>query len=181
MSRDKHETAVNLQTRNEDGTRQKKASQPHLLHLAVYGTLKVGHPNHERFCSGYLSVQPVKIRGTLRWLTPNIPMLHVPEEDILAHGTNDAMADVATQAGWVARFAAEGHPYQDGADPSVHRNVSAVAGEVFTFEDAFERLRQIDRLEGFRPGGSSLYRRVLVGVWAEDGCQIPAWVYVATV
>ena len=179
MSKDHRESTVNLQTRKQDGTEHGTRSPPCLLRLAVYGTLRTGHPNHERFCSGYLSVQPVQIRGALRWLSRRIPMLHVPETDILAHGTDDPLADVATQAEWMAQFEAEGHQYQDKGEALVHRNVGVVAGEVFVFDDPSERLPQIDRLEGFRPNGSSLYRRVLVGVWAEDGCQIPTWVYVA--
>jgi hypothetical protein len=42
---------------------------------------------------------------------------------------------------------------------------------VFTFDDPETRLPPLDRLEGFRPGGRSLYRRVLVET---GGC----WVYV---
>ncbi len=38
----------------------------------------------------------------------------------------------------------------------------AVYGELLTFDDPESRLPAIDRLEGFRPGASSLYRRVLV-------------------
>ena len=38
------------------------------------------------------------------------------------------------------------------------------------------RLPAIDRLEGFRPGGSSLYRRVLVPVTV-NGARDIAWVY----
>ena len=39
------------------------------------------------------------------------------------------------------------------------------------------RLPAIDRLEGFHPGGSCLYRRVLAPVWAA-GAVFPAWLYV---
>ena len=38
----------------------------------------------------------------------------------------------------------------------------AVYGELLTFDDPETRLPPIDRLEGFRQGGRSLYRRVLV-------------------
>ena len=152
-----------------------------LLRLACYGTLRRGHANHERFCSGYLDVQPVEIPGILRWLSPTIPILEVPERLILAVGTADPLADVATQARWMARFEAEGHQYQDRGEEPTHRNLDAVAGEVFTFGDADDRLPAIDRLEGFRPGGSSLYRRILVGVWAGDVAPVPAWIYAAPV
>jgi gamma-glutamylcyclotransferase (GGCT)/AIG2-like uncharacterized protein YtfP len=54
-----------------------------------------------------------------------------------------------------------------------------VSGELLTFDDPESRLPAIDRLEGFRPGGSSLYRRVLVPVRA-NGAKLPAWLYVGT-
>ena len=56
----------------------------------------------------------------------------------------------------------------------------AVYGELLTFDDPESRLHAIDRLEGFRPGGSSLYRRVLVPA-AVNGSQELAWVYTAEV
>jgi len=39
------------------------------------------------------------------------------------------------------------------------------------------RLPAIARLEGFHPGGSCLYRRILAPVWAA-GAVFPAWLYV---
>lgn len=52
-----------------------------------------------------------------------------------------------------------------------------VYGELLTFDDPETRLPAIDRLEGFLPGGSSLYKRVLVPVCI-SGQIIPAWVFV---
>ena len=54
-----------------------------------------------------------------------------------------------------------------------------VYGELLTFNDPEPRLPAIDRLEGFRPGGPSLYRRVLVPVQV-DGAVCPVWLYVGT-
>ena len=54
-----------------------------------------------------------------------------------------------------------------------------VYGELLTFDDPESRLPAIDRLEGFRPGGSSLYRRVLVPVQT-DKAVCPVWLYVGT-
>ena len=51
MSDDNRESSVNLQPGDGDSL-----SQTPVLHLAVYGTLMRGRSNHERFCSGYLSV-----------------------------------------------------------------------------------------------------------------------------
>ena len=50
-------------------------------------------------------------------------------------------------------------------------------GEILTFDDAEIRLPAIDRLEGFRPGGPCLYRRVLVPVRI-NGTVLPTWLYV---
>ncbi len=47
---------------------------------------------------------------------------------------------------------------------------------VLTFDDPESRLPAIARLEGFRPGGSSLYRRVLIPATV-NGARELAWVY----
>ena len=52
----------------------------------------------------------------------------------------------------------------------------AVYGELLTFDDPEPRLSSIDRLEGFRPGGPSLYRRVLIPATV-NGTRELAWVY----
>jgi hypothetical protein len=54
-----------------------------------------------------------------------------------------------------------------------------VYGELLTFDGPESCLPAIDRLESFRPGGSSLYRRVLVPVLDEENI-ILAWLYVGT-
>jgi hypothetical protein len=54
-----------------------------------------------------------------------------------------------------------------------------VYGQLLTFDDPETRLPAIDRLEGFRPGGSSLYKRVLVPVCIEQNMALPVWAYVA--
>ena len=87
-----------------------------LLRLFVYGTLKRGCWNHERFCRGVLSVEEAVVRGRLYELPSGIPVLEVPEADVLAHGTADPLADVATQARLAAEFAAR------AATPSPGRN-----------------------------------------------------------
>ena len=52
-----------------------------------------------------------------------------------------------------------------------------VYGKLLTLDDPETRLPAIDRLEGFRPGDPSLYRRVLVPVQA-NGAVLPTWLYV---
>jgi len=52
-----------------------------------------------------------------------------------------------------------------------------VYGEFLTFDDPEHRLPAIDRLEGFHPGGPSLYRRVLVPVCIRQEIVLGAWAY----
>lgn len=68
-----------------------------MLKLFVYGTLKRGFWNHNRFCGGVLDIQKAKVRGRLYEMPSGIPVLQVPDEDIFAHGITDPLADVATQ------------------------------------------------------------------------------------
>jgi gamma-glutamylcyclotransferase (GGCT)/AIG2-like uncharacterized protein YtfP len=136
-----------------------------VLRLAVYGTLRRGCPNHDRFMRGYRSVEEITLRGRLRWLTATIPILEVSAEDIAAVGTADPLADMRL----AERLQRESH---GRARPAVPGSWDEIPAELFTFDDPATRLPPLDRLEGFRPGGRSLYRRVLLGgPW---GC----WVYV---
>jgi hypothetical protein len=66
-----------------------------MLRLFVYGTLKRGFWNHNRFCRGVLAVKEAVVRGRLFETSSGIPVLQVPEEDILAIGNTDPLADVA--------------------------------------------------------------------------------------
>ena len=97
--------------------------------------------------------------------------MKVPDEDILAHGTGDPLADVGTQA----RLSGQWRPRPVSESTTVGAS-GAVYGELLTFDDPLSRLPAIDRLEGFRPGGSSLYRRVLVPATI-NGIRELAWVY----
>jgi gamma-glutamylcyclotransferase (GGCT)/AIG2-like uncharacterized protein YtfP len=135
-----------------------------LLDLFVYGTLKRGYWNHERFCQGVASVDPAFVCGTLYETAYGIPVLRVPEATILAHGTGDPLADAMTQAR--AKLGTVELP--------AHR----VHGEILTFDDPADRLPDIDRLESFRPGQSSGYERVLVPAFTNHGAY-PVWCYVA--
>ena len=140
--------------------------QKPIIRVCVYGTLKRGGWNHDRHMTGYVSVEETVIRGHLRWLSPGIPMLDVPPEDILAVGTTNYLADAALQARLTAELAARPQP------PAPPGAWDLIPAEVFTFDDPETRLPPLDRLEGFRPGGRSLYRRVL----ARSGYRVH-WVY----
>ena len=115
-------------------------------------------------------------RGRLYEMHSGIPVLQVPDGDVLAHGTSDALADVATQALLSGQPASYPEPAQQSATAG---DWGRVFGELLTFDDPETRLPAIDRLEGFRPDGSSLYRRVLVPVQV-DGAVCPVWLCVGT-
>ena len=143
-----------------------------MLKLFVYGTLKRGYWNHDAFCEGVLEIREAQVRGRL-YEGPGFPVLEVPDEDILAYGTVNHLADVATQAGLSDWVGSDPRPVPECAATGAW---GAVYGELLTFDDPESRLPAIDRLEGFRPGGSSLYRRVLVQVAVNDTREL-AWVY----
>ena len=145
-----------------------------MLRLFVYGTLKSGFWNHDRFCRGVLDIREAVVRGRLYEMHSGIPVLQVPDGDVLAHGTSDALADVATQA----RFSEQPAPYPEPAQQSATAgDWGRVYGELLTFDDPEIRLPAIDRLEGFRPDGASLYRRVLVPIRSQEVVS-PVWLYV---
>jgi len=148
-----------------------------MLRLFVYGTLKRGFWNHDRFCRGVLTVEDAVVRGRLFETSSGIPVLEVPEEDILAVGTTNPLADVATQAHVTTRMS----NLEPTPDRLPKKGTGAhwgpVYGELLTFDDPENRLPAIDRLEGFHPGGPCLYRRVLVPVQVNRSV-LPAWLYV---
>jgi len=75
-----------------------------MLRFFVYGTLKRSFWNHDCFCRGVLMVEDAVVFGRLFETSSGIPVLQVPEEDILAVGTTNPLADVATQAHLTVRM-----------------------------------------------------------------------------
>ena len=57
-----------------------------LFDVFVYGTLKKGCDNHERFCQGYDTWEPALVQGRLYDIGLGFPMMEVPEESILGYG-----------------------------------------------------------------------------------------------
>ena len=135
----------------------------------VYGTLKRGYWNHDRFCSNAIHIEEATIRGRLYELPSGIPVLQVPDNSVLAAGSMDPLTDVATQESFRDKLAVATDHEKDWL---------AIRGELMVFPDARLSLPPIDRLEGFRPGLPSLYNRVLVPVMLNDNSLIPAWCYV---
>lgn len=135
------------------------------LRLFVYGTLKRGYWNHQRFCVQARSIEPAVVWGRLYHLHAGFPALEVPERLILSRGTADPLADARRQQEIdTPRF---GRPTGDW---------DLIHGELVTFTDPQRDLPPIDRLEGFWPGGHSMYQRVMVAVLC-GRTSIPAWTY----
>ena len=168
------ESAMNRREQSMNPNEPSKANTMAILKLFVYGTLKRGFWNHDRFCRGVLDVQEAMIRGRLYEMPSGIPVLQVPEVNILAHGTADPLADVATQARLSDRVALSLEVTPKSATPG---GWGPVYGELLTFDDPESRLPAIDRLEGFHPDRSSLYRRVLVPVCIRQETVLGAWAY----
>ena len=89
----------------------------------------------------------------------------MPEGLILARGTDDPLVD----ARWQQKIGTPRFGRPTGDWDLIH-------GELVTFTDPQRDLPPIDRLEGFRPGGHSMYQRVMVAVLC-GRTSIPAWTY----
>ena len=141
-------------------------TRPTRLLVFVYGTLKQGQRNHDRFCKGLISAREATVRGNLYDLPFGFPALVVAQEDVLAIGTTDYFADAERQ-----------HQAIPGpGSPSLNWDV--VYGEVLTFDDPEKHFPALDDLEGFHPGEKNFYRRVLIPaklVDTED--SVPVWAY----
>ncbi len=135
----------------------------------VYGTLKRGGVNHQRFCRGISAVEEATVRGRLYRLSATIPVLEIPSDNILACGTMDYIEELQRQHTCQV-------PETDGPDDANDGHWRMIQGELLTFSEAM-RLAHLDMLEGFRPPGHCLYRRVLASVRLRDGDWVTAWVY----
>jgi gamma-glutamylcyclotransferase (GGCT)/AIG2-like uncharacterized protein YtfP len=137
------------------------------LRLFVYGTLKKGFWNFDRFCTRAVRIEPATTWGRLYQLPAGFPALEVPESSILATGTADPLADTRTQN--TIELAENAMPRPEGDWDLVH-------GELMTFANPGFDLPPIDRLEAFDPNGRCVYKRVLVAVETNDLIR-PVWLY----
>ncbi len=137
------------------------------LRLFVYGTLKKGFWNHDRFCTRAVSIEPATTWGRLYHLPAGFPALEVPAISILAHGTADPLADTRTQN--TVELAENAMTRPEG-------NWDLVHGELMTFTNPDFDLPPIDRLEAFDPNGRCVYTRVLVAVESSNLIR-PVWLY----
>jgi gamma-glutamylcyclotransferase (GGCT)/AIG2-like uncharacterized protein YtfP len=137
--------------------------------LFVYGTLKQGERNFPHYCRGVLAIEPACVRGRLYDLPYGYPMLDVPPEHVLAVGTRDYLRD----AGLLENLDAQAPPLP----PDVVGDWELISGEVHTYDDPCQRFAAMDPLENFRPGGESLYHRVVLRVQPPQNRLV--WTYVA--
>ena len=156
-------------TRHHNLRDKKECGQKCLVKVFVYGTLMRGHGNHEAFCRGAVSVEPAEVWGRLYRYCAGFPALEVPEDAILAKGTEDPVADALLQAKIAASVNGNAELVRPEGDWDL------ISGDLITFDDPEIRLPSIDGLEGFRPGEDWFYERVLVLVRASK--VVPAWVY----
>ncbi len=138
-----------------------------MISIFVYGTLKQGYCNHERYCKTAVSIQPAQVWGRLYALPAGYPGLEIPEAGVIAKGTRNLLADESVQNSTLVPPAAMNKPKGDW---------DKIHGELITFADPELDLPPVDRLEGFTPGGWCLYVRVLVPVAVSNTAK-PAWLY----
>ena len=138
-----------------------------MISIFVYGTLKQGYWNHERFCKTAVNIEPAWVWGRLYSLPEGYPGLIVPKQNILATGTTNPIADAKLQNSTTLDNDALSKPDGDW---------DKIQGELITFANPELDLPPIDRLEGFNTGGWCLYERVLVPVEL-SGKSATAWVY----
>jgi len=115
------------------------------LGIFTYGTLKRGYWNHDRFCRDALYVEEATVLGRLYELPSRIPVLQVPEDSIIAVGTSDPLADVATQERLSVDLSTD-----TNCDEALWQ---MIRGELVTFTDP--RLLLPDRPVGRLPAGNS--------------------------
>ena len=140
--------------------------KPVLFDIFVYGTLKRGQRNHERFCRGALAAREATVRGRLYDLPHGYPALVVPRGDVQATGTRFYLSD--------AKIRSHAHAAPQDLSP----DWDTVYGELLTFDAPEKRLPNLDALEGFRPGMRGFYSRVLVPTTlAGASTTVQAWTY----
>jgi len=138
------------------------------LRIFVYGTLKRGYWNHDRFCSQAVSIEPATTWGRLFHLPAGFPALVIPSANILATGTAEPLADTQTQN--LIELPKNAMARPDGDWDLIH-------GELMTFNDPSMDLPPLDRLEGFNPHGKGMYDRILAAI-ESNGCLHTCWLYV---
>jgi gamma-glutamylcyclotransferase (GGCT)/AIG2-like uncharacterized protein YtfP len=147
-----------------------------MLMIYVYGTLKHGFWNHDRYCKGVVEVTEGEVLGRLFELATGIPILEVPDNLVLAEGTRDPRGDARLQreaAGesWEGLLSPPDEPSH-----TPEYGWGRVKGEIMHFNDPLLRLPPMDHLEGYKPGDACHCRRLLYPA-RSGGCLVPVWLY----
>ena len=136
--------------------------------MFLYGTLRKNESHHDLIGPWLVATEPARIWGRLYHNPAGYPALEIPEEYIQAMGTESPAADV--------EFAR--HTPMPCLE-TVKGDWGWVMGDCVTLAQASTRLPRIDAYEGFHPGRTSLFKRVLAPVRVEE-TTVPAWVYIST-
>ena len=136
------------------------------LPVFVYGTLKSGFGNHNRFCKNAYSVQSATVNGTL--YDVGLPYLTIDKIHTFGAGSMDYKQD----AKLLAKLRFDLDQKTQNVEP-----INPVHGELICFDD-WNELYNLDSLEGFTgKGGYNHYNRVLTTCWIGN-CEEACWVYV---
>lgn len=147
------------------------------FHLFVYGTLKKGERNHDKYCTGVGRIVEARIRGRLYAKPSGTPILDIPAVDELAEGCADRIGDIVLQPEMNRRLAEREFSWEyDPADGEWDE----ITGELMEIPAREESLYGLDWLEDFLPPDNIVYRRVMARVFPVDssGKPVAAWVYV---
>lgn len=138
------------------------------IRFFFYGTLMRGECQHGLVAPWLVHAESARVWGRLFQLEAGYPALEVPEESVLATGTEDALLDVTT-AQWRTT-----HPLRmrSGDWGWVH-------GEIAVLRDPTACVPPLDEYEDVRSGEACLYQRVLIPA-ASERDALPAWTYVRT-
>jgi gamma-glutamylcyclotransferase (GGCT)/AIG2-like uncharacterized protein YtfP len=145
------------------------------LRLFVYGSLKRGFSNYNRFCRGVHTMEDALIEGSLYLMPTGYPALRLSESLVLARAAASCAADIETEERFAKSLAA-GMNYPARFRPGASR----FHGTILTFANPLQRLRAMDVLEEFRPGHRSRYERVLIPAYSRASqSEVPVWTYIA--
>ncbi|MGF1572630.1 MAG: hypothetical protein ACFCU1_06115 [Sumerlaeia bacterium] len=154
------------------------------LIVFVYGSLKNDYWNWPVFCSHAVALGKGYVPGRLWLRHTGTPILQPAEQCIVQKGTADLTADLLIQKSLLdakrfesIRKANQLTTQTAAAFDSVQAlQENTVSGEWMMFENGFETLRDLDKLEEFNPldPSKSLYDRFLLN---SPTLQIPVWAY----